>query len=310
MNGVENNYKTFQGQELHEDLGLNVHEFKYRFYDGAIGRFWSIDPLADGYTYQSPYNFAENSVVANFELEGLEAKLAIHGEGAIGTTAYSQSDINAFHARASSLEKNHGYSAEGVSNGQALLSSLKTATAEEGSVQSAVIFAHGSGAGIYLDPSDGFYNSSLDSNGTNSASVADLKSAINDGSISFTSDATLVFGSCNACYQGMSSPLAETITNETGVTTIGATGYVEPEIVNGKETGKLTTTGTFIKSEKQFTVSFTDSDGKVVHTKTLGSQNLAESYAKGFNFDNAYSQSITSKVVQTDLGSTIDPNKL
>jgi RHS repeat-associated protein len=68
----EHNYENFQGQELTEDLGLNVLEFKYRMHDPAIGRFISIDPLAEQYNYQSPYNFAENRVIDGFELEGLE----------------------------------------------------------------------------------------------------------------------------------------------------------------------------------------------------------------------------------------------
>ena len=72
INGVVNNYKQYQDQEFTEDLGLNVHEWKYRFSDPAIGRFWSIDPLADDYRYQSPYNFSENRVIEGVELEGLE----------------------------------------------------------------------------------------------------------------------------------------------------------------------------------------------------------------------------------------------
>lgn len=69
---AEHNYTNFQGQELTEDLGLNVLEFKWRMHDPAIGRFISIDPLAEQYNYQSPYNFAENRVIDGFELEGLE----------------------------------------------------------------------------------------------------------------------------------------------------------------------------------------------------------------------------------------------
>jgi RHS repeat-associated protein len=72
VNGIENNYKTYQGQELTEDLELNVIEFKYRFHDPAIGRFWQIDPLADIYVYNSPYAFAENKLGLGIELEGLE----------------------------------------------------------------------------------------------------------------------------------------------------------------------------------------------------------------------------------------------
>jgi RHS repeat-associated protein len=68
----------YQGQELTEDLGLNLQEFKFRMHDPAIGRFISIDPLAEDYSYQSPYNFSENRVIEAVEIEGLEA-FFIHG---------------------------------------------------------------------------------------------------------------------------------------------------------------------------------------------------------------------------------------
>ena len=68
----------YQGQELTEDLGLNLQEFKFRMHDPAIGRFITIDPLAEDYNYQSPYNFSENRVIDAVEIEGLEA-FFIHG---------------------------------------------------------------------------------------------------------------------------------------------------------------------------------------------------------------------------------------
>ncbi|MNS61808.1 hypothetical protein D3C72_948460 [compost metagenome] len=65
------NYK-YQGQERQDELELNWDSFKWRNYDYAIGRFMSIDPLAEDYSYQSPYAFAENKVIDHVELEGLE----------------------------------------------------------------------------------------------------------------------------------------------------------------------------------------------------------------------------------------------
>ncbi|MET1260647.1 DUF6443 domain-containing protein [Flagellimonas sp. DF-77] len=62
----------FQGQELTDELGLSIFEFKYRMHDPSTGRFWQVDPLSESYSYQSPYNFAENRVIDGFELEGLE----------------------------------------------------------------------------------------------------------------------------------------------------------------------------------------------------------------------------------------------
>ncbi|RXG11492.1 RHS repeat-associated protein, partial [Leeuwenhoekiella aestuarii] len=70
--GVENNLKTYQGQEFTKDLNLNTHEWKYRMSDPAIGRFWQIDPLAEKYTYNSTYAFQENKLGSGVELEGLE----------------------------------------------------------------------------------------------------------------------------------------------------------------------------------------------------------------------------------------------
>ena len=64
--------KTFQGQRFDEDLGLNWHAFKWRNYDASLARFHNIDPLAEEYSYQSPYNFSENRVIDGVELEGLE----------------------------------------------------------------------------------------------------------------------------------------------------------------------------------------------------------------------------------------------
>ena len=73
---VELDYKyKYQGQERQDELNLNWDSFKWRNYDYAIGRFMSVDPLAEKYNYQSPYNFSENRVVDARELEGLEAEL-------------------------------------------------------------------------------------------------------------------------------------------------------------------------------------------------------------------------------------------
>lgn len=66
-----NKYK-YQGQERQDELGLNWDSFKWRNYDYAIGRFMSIDPLAEDYPYNSTYAFQENRMGMGRELEGLE----------------------------------------------------------------------------------------------------------------------------------------------------------------------------------------------------------------------------------------------
>jgi len=49
-----------------------LHAFEYRMHDTRIGRFWSVDPLAGKFPWNSTYAFAENRVVDGRELEGLE----------------------------------------------------------------------------------------------------------------------------------------------------------------------------------------------------------------------------------------------
>ena len=72
INGAQNNHWTFQGQKIDKELGLNWHGFKWRNYDASLSRFHNIDPLAESFGYQSPYNFSENRVIDGVELEGLE----------------------------------------------------------------------------------------------------------------------------------------------------------------------------------------------------------------------------------------------
>jgi RHS repeat-associated protein len=53
-NGGGNKYQ-YNGKELNEDFGLNWNDYGARFYDAAIGRFPSVDLLAEIYHFQSPY---------------------------------------------------------------------------------------------------------------------------------------------------------------------------------------------------------------------------------------------------------------
>ena len=64
----------FNGQEAdNEVLGEEaMHAFEYRMHDTRIGRFWSVDPLAGKFPWNSVYAFAENSPIGFLEYEGLE----------------------------------------------------------------------------------------------------------------------------------------------------------------------------------------------------------------------------------------------
>ena len=69
------NYRFgFNGQEKENEVPGegNLLVFKHREYDPRTGRFWSVDPLASMYPWNSSYAFAENSPVRFLDLEGAE----------------------------------------------------------------------------------------------------------------------------------------------------------------------------------------------------------------------------------------------
>jgi len=53
---ADNAYK-YNGKELNEDLGLNLSDYGARWYDAAVGRWWSVDPLGGKYKKWSGYNY-------------------------------------------------------------------------------------------------------------------------------------------------------------------------------------------------------------------------------------------------------------
>ena len=63
---IAQNYE-YQGQELNESLGYNMHEFMLRHYDAAIGRFVTTDPYEQ---FMSPYLAMGNNPVTSFDPDG------------------------------------------------------------------------------------------------------------------------------------------------------------------------------------------------------------------------------------------------
>lgn len=49
------------------------------FYDAAVGRFWTIDPLAEADAHQTPYAYANNNPVSNIDVDGLASDKPVDG---------------------------------------------------------------------------------------------------------------------------------------------------------------------------------------------------------------------------------------
>gem|GEM_PF-4245886 len=158
------------------------------------------------------------------------------------TTAYTRSDVLSFKERATKMA---GFNSVSVNNGQMIISALKNATKTEGSVSSIISFAHGGAAGIYLDKDAGFYTSDVSYKNPSSSNLDALIGATKSGDVKFAKNATWIFASCNAgnandpSWSLGKNSIAEYTATYLGISTIGARGYVSPEIVDGKETGNL-----------------------------------------------------------------------
>jgi RHS repeat-associated protein len=86
----------FQGQlkddQLHVMEGTS-YAFEYRVHDPRVGRFLSIDPLAQKYPYYSCYSFSGNRTIDASEFEGLEPNNIHNENGIYGVGVFDQLDI-------------------------------------------------------------------------------------------------------------------------------------------------------------------------------------------------------------------------
>ena len=68
MQTTEHKRYRYVGKELDSESGL--HYYGARYYAAWVGRFISIDPLADKYAQLTPYNYAANGPVGDLDLDG------------------------------------------------------------------------------------------------------------------------------------------------------------------------------------------------------------------------------------------------
>ncbi|WP_438426627.1 RHS repeat-associated core domain-containing protein [Aquimarina macrocephali] len=74
VNGRKHNY-GYNGKEENEELDFNTLDYGARFYDPAVGRWFTPDAMAEKYLSTSPYTYALNNPIIYIDPDGNEVEL-------------------------------------------------------------------------------------------------------------------------------------------------------------------------------------------------------------------------------------------
>ena len=69
--GTGTNRHWYNGKELQDDLNLYWYDYGARFYDPMLGRWHSVDPMAETYYSLSPYNYVANNPLKFIDPNGM-----------------------------------------------------------------------------------------------------------------------------------------------------------------------------------------------------------------------------------------------
>ncbi|MGE5317556.1 MAG: RHS repeat-associated core domain-containing protein [Chloroflexota bacterium] len=71
----KNEYK-YNGKMFQDENALNWYDYGARFYDAAVGRWWSMDSHAESYLNISPYSFDANNPLMYVDSDGRDIKVS------------------------------------------------------------------------------------------------------------------------------------------------------------------------------------------------------------------------------------------
>jgi len=101
----------FNGKENDKDAGEGIQDYGMRIYDERLGRFLSVDPLAEDYPYYTPYQFAGNSPIELIDMDGAEGGKLINKLLEISDAI---SDFFTFESEKEEIKEGVGNISEGI----------------------------------------------------------------------------------------------------------------------------------------------------------------------------------------------------
>ena len=88
----------YNGKELDAKKGLNWYDYGARHYDAAVGRFMTVDPLAEKYYPMSPYAYCASNPVRFIDIDG-QKKVIYNPDGTYKETTHNNWFHNTFVGR-------------------------------------------------------------------------------------------------------------------------------------------------------------------------------------------------------------------
>jgi len=203
----------YNGKEMDNEWqgAGNMYDYGFRIYDPRLGRFLSIDPLFKTYPYYTPYQYAGNSPIAFIDLDGLERVLAITFNGDVNYRADMLERINADDISKKTLTTDPG--------AQLAQAFIDASDSDENGIGFVAIWGHGT--------SNSQWGTASNSASMSIDDLGALRTAIENGDVSFTDNAIIYIGNCNAgTCNSPGQSFAQELANITGVRVVAGEGSV------------------------------------------------------------------------------------